>query len=86
MYKLKSGIEIERIGDEIIIIDSSNGRFLELNQIGLIIIEKLTEGFSVQKIAEELASAFSMSFSEAADIIVVFVDRLKKLEILSEDV
>lgn len=86
MYELKSGVEVENIGDEIIVIDSSNGRFLELNQIGMIILEKLIEGFSVNQIAKELATAYDMPLYDSTEIIAVFVDRLKELEILCENV
>lgn len=85
MYKLKAGIEIEDIGDEIIIIDSTNGRFLEINQIGHIILCKLTEGVSAQEISKQLSVAFGKTIDDSIEIVADYIDKLKELEILCSD-
>lgn len=85
MIKLKFGIEIEDIGDEIIIIDSTNGRFLELNQIGHIILSKLIEGISVQEISKELSIAYGKQIDDSTKIVTDYINKLRELEILCSD-
>lgn len=85
MIKLKFGIEIEDIGDEIIIIDSTNGRFLEINQIGHIILSKLIEGISVQEISKELSIAYGKQIDDSTKIVTDYINKLRELEILCSD-
>ena len=85
MFKLKAGIEIEDIGDEIIIIDSTNGRFLEINQMGHIILCKLTEGVSAREISKQLSVAFGKTIDDSMEIVADYIDKLKELEILCSD-
>lgn len=85
MIKLKIGIEIEDIGDEIIIIDSTNGRFLEINQIGHIILSKLIEGISVQEISKELSIAYGKQIDDSTKIVTDYINKLRELEILCSD-
>lgn len=85
MIKLKFGIEIEDIGDEIIIIDSTNGRFLEINQIGHIILSKLIEEISVQEISKELSIAYGKQIDDSTKIVTDYINKLRELEILCSD-
>lgn len=86
MFKLRFGIEIEEVGDEIIVIDSTNGRFLEINQMGHIILSKLIEGVSPQEISEELSIAYDKQIDESVGIVTDYINKLKELEILCSDV
>ena len=86
MFKLRFGIEIEEVGDEIIVIDSTNGRFLEINQMGHIILSKLIEGVSPQEISEELSIAYDKQIDDSVGIVTDYIKKLKELEILCSDV
>lgn len=80
--KLNDGVEVEEVGEDVIVIDTINGRFLELNQMGSIILNQLLQGTSVQDIAKELSETFGKPYYEAIVMINDFVKRLVELEII----
>jgi hypothetical protein len=85
MYQLNPKIEIENIGDEIIVIDSQDGRFLEMNQMAHIILCNLLEGVSIEDISKELSLAYDKTFEVSMAIVVDYINSLKELEILRSD-
>lgn len=83
MLKLKKDIEIESLDDdEILIINVNEGTFLNINKIGLAILEALINGSNINEIVIEMSKKFSKDLKECENIIIQFVEKLKNFGIV----
>ena len=82
MFKLVEGIEFESIDNQVIAINTINGLFYNLNNMGYYIIFHLVEGEDIEAIAENLAENYKMDIEKMKETLVDFITMLEQKEIL----
>lgn len=62
---IKPEVMLQRVADEMVLLEPSSGDYFTLNEVGAIIAEKNQAGASVQEIAHHLTEIFDVTQQQA---------------------
>ena len=71
------------IGDEVIVLDTSNATYLTLNASARVLWKRLDDGATPAELAAELAGAFDLPADQAEVDVNAFLSTLEQLSLLS---
>jgi hypothetical protein len=63
---LKEGLLIQKVVDEIVILEPESGDYYTLNEMGVLMLEGLQKGLSKNDIAKEISQQFTVEASQVA--------------------
>lgn len=63
--KLRQGVVMQRLGAEAILLDTQSAAYFELNATGVVLLERLLAGDSLQAAARALSAQFEVEASTA---------------------
>lgn len=84
-YKVKKGLIFEKKGKKIVIFDSEKSEIYELNEIGSLILKEIKNKKSTEKILDFLIKNYKVKKTKVINDIVLFINMLKKMEIINEE-
>lgn len=61
---LKEGLLIQKVVDEVVILEPESGDYYTLNEIGALMLEHLQQGLTSSDIAEKLSQQFAVQSSQ----------------------
>lgn len=74
--QLKSGLLVQTIDEELIILDPSSDAYFGLNEVGLCIFNALEKSVSTDDIVQELVQTFEVDASLAQQDVLAFIEEL----------
>lgn len=74
-----------KVGDEIVMMSVSNGRYLGLNSVGACIWEMLETPMTMEAIKEQLLEQFNVSAAVCDVEVTAFIEKLAEQEAISID-
>lgn len=63
---LKEGLLIQKVVDELVILEPQSGDYFTLNHMGALMLEKLQAGQSSEQIAEQISAQYAVEPAEVA--------------------
>ena len=63
---LKEGLLIQKVVDEIVILEPQTGDYFTLNSIGALMLEKLQAGLTAEQVAEAISSDYDVDVEQVA--------------------
>lgn len=82
--KINPKVIYRKIDNEYFVLEPQNNVFLNFNEVGNFIFEKIVEGKNEQGIINEVIENYSVDISTAEKDIKEFLTELKELKILDE--
>lgn len=64
-YQLKSDLLLQKVADEMVLLEPESGEYFTLNSVGADMLELFQEGKSVTEIATQIASEYEVSAAQA---------------------
>ena len=61
---LKEGLLIQKVVDELVILEPQSGDYFTLNNMGALMLEKLQAGQSTAQIAEQISSEYAVDSAQ----------------------
>ena len=84
-FNIKDSIVISSIADEMIILDTNNGKYLQVNSTGKFIFENIQiNNSSFNEITIKFINTFEVSQAEAESELSKFLDNLIANELINE--
>jgi Coenzyme PQQ synthesis protein D (PqqD) len=71
------------VGDEVIVLDTSNATYLTLNASARLLWKRLDDGATPAQLAAELVGAFDLPPEQAEEDVTAFLASLEQLSLLS---
>lgn len=65
--KIHSGVMLQKVAEEMVLLEPTTGNYFTLNEIGAIIVEFAQSGRSIDDIVEALCSEFDVAEKVARD-------------------
>jgi hypothetical protein len=84
MLRLRSGVEWERVDDEVVALDLSSSAYLGVNDTGAVLWPLVAAGTTEPALVEELTGRFDIDVERARADVHAFVDRLRSLTLVDE--
>lgn len=84
VLRLRSGVEWERVDDEIVALDLSSSAYLAVNDTGTVLWPRVAAGTTETALVEELTARFDIDVGRARADVQAFVDRLRSLALVEE--
>ena len=84
-YIINKNISSEKLGDTLIILNHDTGKYIEINEVGSIILDNI-EKFCIDEISKKISINFKISEEEAHQDIKNFIDKcLTNLILVKKD-
>tara|TARA_B100001109_G_C18540583_1_gene324883 strand:- start:195 stop:449 length:255 start_codon:yes stop_codon:yes gene_type:complete len=80
-----TNVVLKELDDGLIILNFSNGHYLETNQLGKTIIEMIKDGKTIQNIFDIISAEYSVDRNIIEDDIKNFIEDLKKKNLFEYD-
>lgn len=80
--QMREGVVQQAVGNVLMLMDAKQGRYLELNETGALILNALLAGGSSQRAADELSANYQVSSAQALDDISKLTDELIKAQLV----
>lgn len=61
---LKQGLLIQKVVDELVILEPQSGEYFTLNSMGALMLEKLQHGQSISQIGEQISAQYQVDAKE----------------------
>ncbi len=74
---LKEGLLIQKVVDEIVILEPESGDYYTLNEIGALMLEHFQKGQSIEEIAASISSQFNVTSNEVVEDFNALMQELK---------
>jgi hypothetical protein len=84
VLRLRSGVEWERVDDEIVALDLSSSAYLAVNDTGALLWPLVAAGTTEGALVDELTACFDIDVERARADVGAFVDRLRSLTLLED--
>jgi hypothetical protein len=75
---LKEGLLIQKVVDEVVILEPDSGDYYTLNEIGALMLEHLQQGKSADQITLEISQTFNVTQKEAKQDFTLLLTELEK--------
>ncbi len=82
-YKLQKGLIVQKIDGKITIFDGEESMLYTFNETASYIFSKIKAGWEKEKIIASLAKKYCVSSQKAAKDVTVFLEDLKKYQIIN---
>lgn len=76
---LKEGLLIQKVVDELVILEPQSGDYFTLNNMGALMLEKLQTGQSKEQIAEQISAEYAV---DRAQVVADLNDLLEQLTLV----
>tara|TARA_B100000900_G_C20299875_1_gene601731 strand:- start:122 stop:376 length:255 start_codon:yes stop_codon:yes gene_type:complete len=83
--KFSSNVVLKELDDGLIILNFSNGHYLETNQLGKLIIEMIKDGKALKNIFETISTEYLVDRNIIEEDIKNFIEDLKKKNLVEYD-
>jgi len=80
--KLRQGVVQQAVGDVLMLMDAKQGRYLELNETGALILSALLEGATAEQAAAQLSASYQVSQPQALEDVNKLTDELMAAQLL----
>ena len=80
--KLRLGVVQQAVGDVLMLMDAKQGRYLELNETGALILNALLDGATAAQAAERLCASYQVSYPQALVDVSKLTDELNAAQLL----
>ena len=80
--KLRLGVVRQAVGEVLMLMDANQGRYLELNETGALILNALLAGANAQQAAEQLSAIYQVSVTQALDDVSKLTDDLIEAQLM----
>ena len=80
--KLRQGVVQQAVGDVLMLMDAKQGRYLELNETGALILSALLEGATAEQAAAQLSASYQVSQPQALEDVNKLIDELMAAQLL----
>jgi len=80
--KLRQGVVQQAVGDVLMLMDAKQGRYLELNETGAVILNALLEGATAEQAAAQLSASYQVGHSQALKDVNKLTDDLMAAQLL----
>ncbi|WP_339725676.1 PqqD family protein [uncultured Paraglaciecola sp.] len=75
---LKEGLLIQKVVDEVVILEPDSGDYYTLNEIGALMLEQLQQGKSADAITLEISQTFNVTQKEVKQDFTLLLTELEK--------
>jgi hypothetical protein len=76
---LKEGLLIQKVVDELVILEPQSGDYFTLNNMGALMLEKLQGGLSIEQIGEQISADYAV---DSAQVVADLSDLLEQLTLV----
>ena len=82
MLKISKNIVVEKLGEDLIILDLISGEYFEANELGSLIINELKKNQNIEQIKKTIMQKFNVKDAVAEDDLMKFINQLDKKGLL----
>lgn len=82
MLKISKNIVVEKLGEDLIILDLISGEYFEANELGSLIINELKKNQDIEQIKKTIMQKFNVKDAVAEDDLMKFINQLDKKGLL----
>jgi RNase adaptor protein for sRNA GlmZ degradation len=75
---LKDGLLIQKVVDEMVILEPQTGDYFTLNNIGALMLEKLQAGLSSAQVADTISAEYDVSAQQVAQDLAELLSQLQQ--------
>ena len=75
---LKEGLLIQKVVDEVVILEPESGDYYTLNEMGALMLEHLQQGLSSNEIAQKLSQQFTVQSSQVEQDLQQLMSKLSE--------
>jgi hypothetical protein len=75
---LKDGLLIQKVVDEMVILEPQTGDYFTLNNIGALMLEKLQAGLSSAQVADTISAEYDVSAQQVAQDLAELLSHLQQ--------
>ncbi|EPP0902208.1 PqqD family protein [Enterococcus termitis] len=79
--KVKRELKIINQDDGAMVLDKSRGIYFQVNAAGVIMLEGLSRGMTMDELVKKLENTFSIDYAQAKTDVNEFIDLLKEMEL-----
>jgi Coenzyme PQQ synthesis protein D (PqqD) len=80
--QMREGVVQQAVGNVLMLMDAKQGRYLELNETGALIVNALLAGASAQQAAAQLSASYQVSTAQALEDVSKLTDELVKAQLV----
>lgn len=77
-YKLKPELLLQKVGEEMVLLEPESGNYFTLNAVGAEMLEKLHQGMSVEQISQDISDIYDVSTQQAAEDFTALLVELER--------
>jgi hypothetical protein len=75
---LKDGLLIQKVVDEMVILEPQSGDYFTLNSIGALMLEQLQAGVSAEQVAQAISDEYDVSVEQVAQDLIDLLTHLEQ--------
>lgn len=80
---ISSNALVQKVGDEMVILDAESGQYYALNEMATEMLEHLKAGLSIQATATQICDEYDVTTTEALEDITIMVTNLLEKNLAS---
>lgn len=80
-YQLKPELLLQKVADEMVLLEPESGEYFTLNNVGADMLEQLQQGKSAQQIAQYIADIYDVSAEQAEQDFQVLMNDLVQADL-----
>jgi hypothetical protein len=78
---LKEGLLIQKVVDELVILEPQSGDYFTLNNMGALMLEKLQAGQSTEQIAEHISAEYAVDSAQVSLDLKALLEQLALVDL-----